>query len=310
MHVVYAKSYYPTKTTALPEVAFAIQIRWQSSDSSALGSFYVPSSVVASILQRSGSASGTSKPTAQAASADIASGSSQSNSLPAGIIALIVCVCVGVSLVALSAWFVFRRKRKQRTTRETGPPELPPRPQKNWKGAELPAAVFKPDPEELPAGVVASSAPAGWGSPVQDTPELPPRPQKSWKGAELPAAVFKPDPEELPAGVVASSTPAGWGSPVQHTPELYESSVPASTEMPGPQETQATAGMSSRAVAPQQPPNNLTETVEDLIARQGRLEEKRQRLLQLQQIDEEQERIRRQLVALHDQQPIQRSEMP
>jgi lipase chaperone LimK len=46
------------------------------------------------------------------------------------------------------------------------------------------------------------------------------------------------------------------------------------------------------------------------MARQARLEEKRQRLLQLQQIDEEQERIRQQLASLHGQQPAQRAEMP
>jgi lipase chaperone LimK len=46
------------------------------------------------------------------------------------------------------------------------------------------------------------------------------------------------------------------------------------------------------------------------MARQAQLEEKRQRLLQLQQIDEEQELIRQQLAALHGQQPTQRAEMP
>jgi ABC-type methionine transport system ATPase subunit len=47
------------------------------------------------------------------------------------------------------------------------------------------------------------------------------------------------------------------------------------------------------------------------MARQAQLEERRQRLLQLQQIDEEQERIRQQLSALHgQQQPVQRAEMP
>jgi hypothetical protein len=250
--------------------AFAIQIRWQSSDSSALGSLYVPSSAVAT--------SEISKPTAQATSTGITPQASPPEGLPKGLNVAIACTCVALFLILLTACFVFCRKRRQLlaasqlpTTTETGPPELPDDPEKNWKSAELPATMFEPEPEELPAGEVVSSTMTEWGSAVQDTREL------------------------------------------------SGSSVPAPTEMPGHQEAQthaasqsspATASMSMPAVTPQQQPTKLTETVEDLIARQAQLEEKRQRLLQLQKIDEEQEMIRQQLVALHEQQPIQRLEMP
>lgn len=255
---------------------FPIQIRWQSSDSSALGSFYVPASVVESILQTSRSSS-----TPTATSTDSASQGGSAEGLSKGIIAaIVVCACVAVCLIALSGWFVFRRKRRQ-----------------------LRAARQSPGPETGETGL----------------PELPPTPKKNGNSAELPATAMEPDPEELPAGGLVPSTPARWRSPVQDIPELHDSSVPAPAEMPGHLEAQVhTAGGSSQAVGgvgvsgvmPQQDPVHLTEAVEDLIARQKRLEEKRQRLLQLQEIDEEQERIRRQLLALHDQQPIQRVEMP
>jgi hypothetical protein len=246
----------------------------------------------------------------------------------------------------VAAFIIFRRKRRQlraasqspTDTAEDGPAELPYDPKASEKGAELPAARFEQDPEELPAGLAASSTPSGTepaelaDSTAQSTLEL--------SGSTVQAQAATSTPSGTESAELAEST-------AQRTPELSGSLAPAQTELPGGPEAQthtdsstspdsvvpARTELPSHQEAPahtitqtspggvvelstpspvlQQHSSNQAETVEDLMARQAQLEERRQRLMQLQQIDEEQERIRQQLAELHgQQQPVQRAEMP
>lgn len=292
MSLMYA---LPPETATHLQGGTAIQIRWQSSDSAALGPLYVPSAVVASILQGyawseatrqttwiSTSTSGSPARTAGTQPDVVANGGLS----PGHIAAIVVSVAIMILGILLAAFLIFRRKRRQ--LRAAG---------------QLPTSTSEGGPAELPYD-----------------------PEASENGVELPAARFEPEPEELPVGQVASSTPSGTGSAgsadsaAQHTPELSGSLAPARTELPGHQETPTQADSPTSPggvvelgrpspISQQQSPTQV-ETVEDLMARQAQLEERRRRLLQLEQIDEEQERIRQQLEALHGQQSVQRAEMP
>ena len=69
--------------------------------------------------------------------------------------------------------------------------------------------------------------------------------------------------------------------------------------------------MSTPPLALQKSTNPADEAIEGLMARQAQLEEKWPTLLQLQQIDEEQDRIKQRLSVLRqEQQSIQPLEMP
>jgi hypothetical protein len=273
----------PARTVTSVVVAYALQIRWQSSDSTALGSLYVPSSVVASILQRSTSTL-TSEVTGQTPPATSTTGTrettgvreitgSSSIGLSSGQIAAIVsCVAVMLFGALLAAFILFRRKRKQ-----------------------LGGASQSP---------TATNGPGG--PPGGNTLVLPSTPRQ--EKAELPAVQFVPSAE------LANDTPD------QRTPELPGSLVPAQTELPGDREVQMHSGLTSPATsrvamgtpspAWQQSATPADQIVEALVARQAWLEEKRRRLLALQQIDEEQEMIRQRMSVVRQEQQHPGHEMP
>lgn len=283
----------------------AIQIRWQSSDSAALGSLYVPSAVVASIVQgypwseaTREAALSTSGSPARTAGTTQPDGVANGGLSPGHIAAIAVPVAIVVVVILLAAVLIFCRKRRQ-----------------------------------LLRAAAADQLPASSNTSEDGPAELAYDPEAGEKsGVELPAARFEPEPAQFPAGLVvdSSTTPSGTGSAdaaaAQHTPELSGSLArPAPMELPGHQEpTHALAGsqtspdgvvvelMSTPSRISQQPqsPSPAMETVQDLMARQAQLEQRRRTLLELQQIDEEQERIRKQLAAaLHEQQSVQRAEM-
>ena len=273
----------PARTVTSVVVAFALQIRWQSSDSTALGSLYVPSSVVASILQRSTSTL-ASEVTGQTPPATSTTGTREtigvqeitgrsSSGLSSGEIAAIVsCVAVMVFGALLAAFILFRRRRKQ-----------------------LGAASQSPTATNGPGG------PPGGNALV-----LPSTPSQ--------------EKAELPAVTVVSSTELANDTPVQRTPELSGSLVPVRTELPGDQGVQTHTSLTSPATsrvamgtpshAWQQTASPADQVVESLIARQAWLEEQRRRLLALQQIDEEQEMIRLRMAVVRQEQQHPRHEMP
>jgi predicted lipid-binding transport protein (Tim44 family) len=118
------------------------------------------------------------------------------------------------------------------------------------------------------------------------------------RGVELPAARYKPEPEELETGKVATST-----APSAKLSSVWGSWSPARPELPAPN-TAVELTAQSRLI-------DQVEMAEQLLARQAQLQQRRERLLQLQQIDEEEERIRQQLTALHGSQSAdKRVEMP
>ncbi|KAK4103305.1 hypothetical protein N658DRAFT_484880 [Parathielavia hyrcaniae] len=261
--------------------------------------------------------------------------------LSGGATAAIV-VCIAIVLLAIQTFVcVYDRKKRQQleaaatmtttttttttTTNQTAA-ELQDDPEKGCTDVELPAGAqsFEPRPEELPA-----SAGGGGkrGSPIPSptpTPTpTPPTPTPTPELGVVPVSHAIADPGLLP------ELPSPESSRTIYSPPPPPTELPSSQQkeekFEAPADTTnanvtspATTGMMVPPQAPGAFPqhestNTTAETVQDLLmARQAQLEEKRRRLLQLQQIEEEQESIRQQLAVLHySQQPlIRRPEMP
>jgi hypothetical protein len=109
------------------------------------------------------------------------------------------------------------------------------------------------------------------------------------RGVELPAVRYEPEPQELETDKVAISTAPAATHELSSVRRVSWS--PAQPELP------------ARNIAVELPAQSRlmdqVETAEQLLARRAQLQQRRERLLQLQQIDEEEERIRQQLAAFH-----------
>jgi hypothetical protein len=204
----------------------------------------------------------------------------------AGIVIGVVLALLVVAAVAFLV--VFRRRRRRDPGDGPGPSigELDNDPRGGPHTAELAAEKGIQDVPELAAA-----------KGVKDVPEL---------------AVDAPIP---PASEL------GGESLTQRVPELGGSVVTAPAELPqdlggknGPPLPDAASPVeASGSTSPNvnQPAAPAGPAVGDLLARQTRLDERRQRLLELEQIDQERDAIQRQISVLQQQpqQPVQRYEM-
>lgn len=266
----------------------AIQIRWQSSDLSILA--VAPTNVPGASKETQ-----TTKPAAGATTTTISStatsnlpteaptgisqeAASKGNSLSSGAIA---GIAVGAALILLvlatvSFLMVYRRRRRRKLD-----PAI----------SELDGNPRTDVPTREPAELVAS--------------------EKVEKPPDLPANITMPIASELDSEIPNQRRIQELGGLAVAAPPLD----PESHRLPLPDQTSFDEISASPLSNLNQPydPGPTEQAVDDLLTRQARLEERRQRLLALEQIDQERDVIQHQLSALqqqHQHQSVKRHEMP
>ncbi|KAG7287169.1 hypothetical protein NEMBOFW57_006674 [Staphylotrichum longicolle] len=244
-------------------------------------------------LASSTSGSASDLPTETNTGAPQALGGSSSSGLSSGaVIGIAVGVSLAVLVLAAVAFLVFYRRRRRRNSAGGPDPsigELDDDPRGPPDTAELAAEKGIKDVPELAVGAAAVPAASEMSgeSPAPRVPEMSgesPAPRVPELGGSLVTA-----PVELAQD--PRSNDAGPAPPVEISP----------VEVPGP----------SSPIASHPPAAADQAVVGDLLARQSRLDERRQRLLELEQIDQERDAIQRQISVLQQQQqqPAQRYEM-
>jgi hypothetical protein len=203
-------------------------------------------------------------------------------------------VVIAVALLLLAGFLVTRKRRRHVPNKgheTSGPGELDGNGvnQGAPMAAELSAKKLEMESAELPSNF---STPAAAELSAKK-PEM--------ESAELSANTPAPATAELASEKLVQPTSELDSSVVTPPPAELQTGQRSATEVP--------AGSSFMATPPAVSPTD--ESVDDLVARQAQLEDRRQRLLQLQEIDTEQETIRQRLALLRQQQqPPQRHEMP
>jgi len=277
-----AASYATGGNTVTTELAF--QIRWQSSDLSILevAPTGVPDKSIktqttptpqptAGLTTAIVSSTATSNPASETPSGSSQELAGNESGLSGGVIAGIAVgvVLALLTLAAVAFLVVYRRRRSQKAA--PGIPELDGHPRGDASGSQ-PAELATEDVEKV------LKFPGDGTSPT--VPEL---------SSDIPAHCVP----ELGGSLVTA--------PAELPPDFGSSGLP----LPDPDQTHPAETSGSPLPSQNQHDPPTEQTVDDLLTRQARLEERRQRLLQLEQIEQERDIIQHQLSVLQQQQPSQ-----